>query len=106
MVLADAEDIEADLVGKLDLLEEVAQPPCRVGLGPYVGEGVEAKFHRRFLSGRVRRTRTFGAVQAPGGRIRTIVRLRQFSWSWDGRGSHQTLSRAIRRRGGQREIQE
>src|SRR5215212_682688 len=72
MVLADAEDIEADLVGKLDLLEEVAQPPRRVGLGPYVGEGVEAKFHRRFLSGRVRLTRTFGAVQAPGGRTRTI----------------------------------
>jgi hypothetical protein len=25
-VLADAEDVEADLVGKLDLLDQVAQP--------------------------------------------------------------------------------
>jgi hypothetical protein len=40
-VLADAEDIEAELVGQLDLLEEVAQPQCRVDLRPYVSEGVE-----------------------------------------------------------------
>jgi hypothetical protein len=50
VVLADAEDVEADLVGKLDLLEEVSQPPCRADLRADVGEGVEAKFHHRFLS--------------------------------------------------------
>ena len=53
VVLADAEDVEADLIGQLDLLEEVAQPPCRVDLGADVGKGVEAKFHLGFLSGRV-----------------------------------------------------
>jgi hypothetical protein len=41
VVLTDTEDVEADLVGQLDLLEEVAKPPCRVDLGPDVGEGVE-----------------------------------------------------------------
>ena len=42
VVLADAEDVEADLVGQLGLLEEVAQPLCRVDLGADVGEGVES----------------------------------------------------------------
>jgi hypothetical protein len=54
MVLTDAEDVEAELICQLDLLEEVVQPPCRVDLGADVGEGVEAKFHLRFLLGRVR----------------------------------------------------
>src|SRR5829696_4665573 len=60
MVLADAEDVEAELICQLDLLEEVVQPPCRVDLGADVGEGVEAKFHRRFLSGPVRCERNSG----------------------------------------------
>jgi len=30
-VLADAEDIEADLIAQIDLLEEAETPPCRVG---------------------------------------------------------------------------
>jgi hypothetical protein len=50
MVLTDAEDVEADLVGQLDLLEEVVQPLCRGDLRTDVGEGVETEFHRRFLS--------------------------------------------------------
>src|ERR671939_390429 len=58
--LADAEDLEAELIREFDLLEEVAKPLCRVGLGAEVGEGVEAKFHQRLLSGRVRCTRTPG----------------------------------------------
>jgi hypothetical protein len=58
VVLADAEDVEADLVGQHDLLEEVAHPPRRVDPGSHVGEGVQTELHRRFLSGRVRRTRT------------------------------------------------
>jgi hypothetical protein len=40
-MLADTEDVEAKLVGQLYLLEEVAQPPGRVDLRPYVGEGIE-----------------------------------------------------------------
>jgi hypothetical protein len=45
VVLADAENFEAELIRQLNLLEKVAQPPCRVDLGPDVGEGVETKFH-------------------------------------------------------------
>lgn len=60
VVLADAKDIEADLVGQLDLLEEVAQPLCRADFQADVGESVEAKFHSRFLSDRVRCGRTSG----------------------------------------------
>jgi hypothetical protein len=59
VVLANAEDIETYLVGQFDLLEEVAQPLCRVDLGADIGESVEAKFHCRFLSGRDRCTQTF-----------------------------------------------
>ena len=62
MVLADAEDVEAELICQLDLLEEIVQPPRRVDLGADVGEGVKAEFHRRFLSGRVRCARTSEAV--------------------------------------------
>src|SRR5918994_1852055 len=58
VVLADAEDVEAELIRQLDLLEEVVQPSCRVDLGADVGEGVEAQFHRLFLSGRVHCERT------------------------------------------------
>jgi hypothetical protein len=53
VVLADAEDVEADLVGQRDLLQQVAQPPRRIDLGSDVGEGVEAEFHLRFLSARI-----------------------------------------------------
>jgi hypothetical protein len=42
MVLPDAENVEAYLIGELDLLEEVSQPPCRADLRADVGEGVEA----------------------------------------------------------------
>jgi len=62
MVLTDAEDVEADLIRQLDLLKEVVQPSCRVDLGADVGEGVEAKLHRRFLSGRIRCERTSETV--------------------------------------------
>jgi hypothetical protein len=59
VVFADAEDVEADLIRELDLFQEVAQPLCRVDLGSDVGKGVETKFYRRFLSGQVRRRRTY-----------------------------------------------
>jgi hypothetical protein len=42
VVLADAENIKADLIGQLGLLEEVTQPLCRVDLWADVGEGVKA----------------------------------------------------------------
>ena len=50
VVLADAEDVEPDLVGQLDLLEQVAQPllgvgrPCRAGS---LREGVDADLQSR-----------------------------------------------------------
>lgn len=51
VMLADAEDVETDLVCQLDLLDEVAQPPCGVHARTDVRERVQAEFHRRFLSG-------------------------------------------------------
>jgi len=52
VVLADAEHVEADLVGELDLLEQVAQPlrrrdrPAGCRVGRHFREGVDAQFHR------------------------------------------------------------
>ena len=60
VVLAYAENIEPNLVGQFDLLEEVAQPMCRVDLGAHIGESVETKFHCRFLSAQDRCTRMVG----------------------------------------------
>ena len=51
VVLADAEDVEPDLVGELDLLDEVAQPLAGRQRAPVPGvrgdlrEGVDAQFH-------------------------------------------------------------
>src|ERR1700742_4783624 len=50
-MLADPEDVEADLVGELDLLDQVAQPPLGAdqravaGLRGQLREGVDAEFH-------------------------------------------------------------
>jgi len=52
VVLADAEDVQSDLIGELNLLEQVAQPlrradrPARSGVGRDFGEGVDTQFHR------------------------------------------------------------
>ena len=59
MVLPDAEDVEAGLIRELDLFDEIAQPLCRSDPWTDVGKGVETKFYRRFLSGQVRRRRTY-----------------------------------------------
>ena len=51
VVLADAEDVEPDLVGELDLLEQVAEPlrgrdrPARPRVGRELREGVDAELH-------------------------------------------------------------
>ena len=51
VVLADAEHFEADLIGKLDLLDQIAQPlrraqdPAGGGIGRVFDEGVDAYFH-------------------------------------------------------------
>lgn len=50
MVFADPEDIEPDLVGERDLLEEVREPPLRgdhraVGERGRLGEGIDADLH-------------------------------------------------------------
>ena len=39
VMLADAEDVEADLVGELDLLDQVAQPLRRLIVRPVAGSG-------------------------------------------------------------------
>ena len=66
VVLADAEDVEPDLVGELDLLDQVAQPLLGADVGPTstseveLREGVDAEFHPETivaaLSGTVLRT--------------------------------------------------
>ena len=45
VVLADAEDVEPDLVGELDLLDQVAEPLARAGPGGEIAEAREAEFH-------------------------------------------------------------
>ena len=51
VVLADAEHVQADLVGELDLLQEVGQPLLGAGraagrrVPQDVAEGVDAQFH-------------------------------------------------------------
>ena len=60
VVLADAEDVEADLVGELDLLDQVAQPLAgadRAARSPgraELGEGVDAELHQLLSSIRCR----------------------------------------------------
>src|SRR5438034_3440141 len=45
-MLADPEDVEPNLVGELDLLDQVAQPLRRAhGARGQFGEGIDAKFH-------------------------------------------------------------
>ena len=52
MVLADAEDVEADLVGQLDLLNQVAQPLssadhlAAAGIGRDLAERIDPELHR------------------------------------------------------------
>src|SRR5690349_19855249 len=51
MVLADAEDVEPDGVGQLDLLEQVVHPLCRRdrlpgdGIRRQLAEGVDTQLH-------------------------------------------------------------
>jgi hypothetical protein len=55
MVLAEAEDLEADLVGEFDLLDEVAQPlgwpdtTAADRIGADVGEGIQSEVHGSML---------------------------------------------------------
>ena len=42
MVLAEAEDVEPDLLGALDLLEEVPESLCRADTRPVSGSGVSS----------------------------------------------------------------
>ena len=46
VVLADGEHVEAELVGELRLLEQVAHPLLRGDARAEVGEGGKSKFHR------------------------------------------------------------
>jgi len=49
MMLADAEHVQADLVGELDLLDQVAQALGRVAAGGFA-ECVDADLHWGVLS--------------------------------------------------------
>ncbi len=59
-MLADAEHVEADLVGERSLLDQVAQPlrradrPARAGVGGELREGVEAEFHQQIIESATR----------------------------------------------------
>jgi hypothetical protein len=46
VVLADREDVEAELVGELGLLEEVAHPLAGADASREIDEGGESEFHR------------------------------------------------------------
>ncbi len=66
VVLADAEDVEPDLIRELDLLDEVAQAlpgrdraPCR-RVGGHLAEAVEADLHGHALYGRSTGCRAVG----------------------------------------------
>jgi len=74
VVLADAEDVEADLIREHYLLDELAHPPSRVAARTNVRKGVEAEFHRGFLSGHIQnKTRTFvGDLDRPQMYITTL----------------------------------
>jgi hypothetical protein len=56
MMFADPEDIKADLIGKLDLLNQVSQPLRRGKRAPGGGirrildERVDTEFHRNLLT--------------------------------------------------------
>ena len=47
VVLADGEHVEAELVGELGLLEQVAHPLLGGDARAQIGEGGESKFHGR-----------------------------------------------------------
>ena len=70
VVLADAEDVQAHLVGQLDLLHQVAQAPGgrdrrpRAAVRRQLGEGVEAELHRRPLAALDHRCRPRHADEA------------------------------------------
>ena len=77
VMLAEAEHVEADLVGKLDLFDQVAQPLMRADVaGAFfradVGEGVETEFHidilvgERFAAGRGSGLRCAARQSRPG----------------------------------------
>jgi hypothetical protein len=46
VMLADCEQIETELVGELDLLDQLAHPLHRARAGGEVSEGREAELHR------------------------------------------------------------
>ncbi len=52
-MLANAKDIEADLISELDLLEQVAQPAPRPRFLIRVGKAVDAYLHEENLVARV-----------------------------------------------------
>ncbi len=73
VMLADAEDVEADPVVQLDLLDEVAKPLRGTHARANVRERVEAEFHRVFPVGRVcERLRTIRAKGAGDARKHSL----------------------------------
>jgi hypothetical protein len=67
VVLADAEDVEADLLGELGLLEQVAHALLRADRRGQLGKRVQAKFHDPDDSAVVARTTcTYRPISADG----------------------------------------
>ena len=82
MVLAEAEHVEPDLVGKLDLFDQVAQPLMRADPRPArfradVGEGVETEFHVESSSEIAFQGRGSGCASVPAshGRVNSAYRI-------------------------------
>src|SRR6185295_1457175 len=68
VVLADAEDVEPDRVGELDLLDELAQPLSRIRAWREVGEAGDAELHAREAT-RYGCAGAVGSAGAPSGSI-------------------------------------
>jgi len=45
MVLPDREDVKAELIGELDLLDQLAHPLLRTDARAEIGEGCDSEFH-------------------------------------------------------------
>ena len=91
MVLADREHVEAELVGELGLLEQVAHPLLGADARGEVGEGGKSKFHTNEDSTIVVRTtiaRTKGPEQSARRRARRSDRGSS-SGAWRPRGELQ-----------------
>ena len=91
VVLPDAEDVEPDLVGELDLLDQVPQPLLGVEPGRQLSEGVDPELHGRIVAVSPRLSDTGGTIDPCVRRSSTSCRRRRrpsSSTSWSSSWRH------------------